>query len=32
MMPRIADHEEWIGFEGTYEEYMHRIREHMLYG
>jgi hypothetical protein len=30
MMPRSEEHEEWIGFEGAYEECMHRIREHIL--
>jgi hypothetical protein len=30
MMPRSNDHEEWLGFEGAYEECMHRIREHIL--
>jgi hypothetical protein len=30
MMPRTNEHEEWLGFEGAYEECMHRIREHIL--
>jgi hypothetical protein len=30
MMPRTEEHEELIGFEGAYEECMHRIREHIL--
>jgi hypothetical protein len=30
MMPRSEEHEEWIGFEGAYEDCMHRIRERIL--
>jgi hypothetical protein len=30
MMPRTDEHEEWVAFEGVYEEYMHRMREHIL--
>jgi hypothetical protein len=30
MMLRTEGHEEWVGFEGAYEECMHRIREHIL--
>jgi hypothetical protein len=30
MMPRTEDHQEWLGFEGAYEECLHRIREHII--
>jgi hypothetical protein len=30
MMRRTEGHEEWVGFDGVYEEYMHRIRERIL--
>jgi hypothetical protein len=30
MIPEIEEHREWLGFEGAYEEAMHRIREHIL--
>jgi hypothetical protein len=30
MMLRSDEHGEWVGFEGAYEECMHRIREHIL--
>jgi hypothetical protein len=30
MMSRTDGHEEWVGFEGAYEECMHRICEHIL--
>jgi hypothetical protein len=30
MMPRTDEHGEWAGFEGTYEQCKHRIREHIL--
>jgi hypothetical protein len=29
-MPRTDEHGEWAEFQGTYEECMHRIREHIL--
>jgi hypothetical protein len=31
MMPETAEWEEWIAFEGAYEEAMHRIREHIIH-
>jgi hypothetical protein len=30
MMPRTDEYGEWAGFEGTYEQCRHRIREHIL--
>jgi hypothetical protein len=30
MMPETDEHREWLGFEGAYEEAMHRIRDHIL--
>jgi hypothetical protein len=30
MMSRTDEHGEWAGFEGTYEQCWHRIREHIL--
>jgi hypothetical protein len=30
MIPETDEHRDWLGFEGTYEEAMHRIREHIL--
>jgi hypothetical protein len=30
MIPRTDDHQEWLGFEGAYEECMHRIRVHII--
>jgi hypothetical protein len=30
MMPGTNGHEEWTAFAGTYEESMHRIREHII--
>jgi 3-dehydroquinate dehydratase len=31
MMPQSEEWEEWSGFEGAYEEAMHRIREHIIH-
>jgi hypothetical protein len=30
MMPRTDEDEEWAGFNGAYEECMHRITKHIL--
>jgi hypothetical protein len=30
MMQRTDEHDEWVAFEGAYDECMHRIREHIL--